>query len=146
MQRYTVYLYLETAVHVLGSTSTHHQERIQLYLQDLLFVTTPLLLSAAIVEELEPVWVCCGWRTPPTGHSNRFQLFHDSKGKPLTTLYGTYDWQTCYLHVSTIWWAWEPQPPRNMCGDSFTFDLRGCGPIVLHFITYTIRSDFKEHR
>jgi hypothetical protein len=23
-----------------------------------------LLLSAAIVEELEPVWVCCGWRTP----------------------------------------------------------------------------------
>jgi hypothetical protein len=26
------------------------------------------------VEELEPVWVCCGWRTPPTVHSNRFQL------------------------------------------------------------------------
>jgi hypothetical protein len=22
--------------------------------------------------------VCCGWRTPPTAHSNRFQLFHDS--------------------------------------------------------------------
>jgi hypothetical protein len=31
----------------------------------LVFVT-PLLLSAAIVEELEPVWVYCGWRTPPT--------------------------------------------------------------------------------
>jgi hypothetical protein len=30
------------------------------------------------VEELEPVWVCCGWRTPPTALSNRFQLFHDS--------------------------------------------------------------------
>ena len=54
MQRYTVYLYLETALHVSGGTSTHHQERIQLYLQHLLFVT-PLLLSAAIVEELEPV-------------------------------------------------------------------------------------------
>jgi len=27
---------------------------------------------------LEPVWVCCGWRTPPKTHSNRFQLFHDS--------------------------------------------------------------------
>jgi hypothetical protein len=54
MQRYTVYLYLETALHVSGSTSTHHQERIQLYLQHLVFVT-PLLLSAAIVEELEPV-------------------------------------------------------------------------------------------
>jgi hypothetical protein len=43
MQRYTVYLYMETALHVSGGTSTHHQE--------------------------------C---TPPTAHSNRFQLFHDS--------------------------------------------------------------------
>jgi hypothetical protein len=47
MQRYTVYLYLETALHVLGGTLTHHQERKQLYLQDLVFVR-PLLLSAAI--------------------------------------------------------------------------------------------------
>jgi hypothetical protein len=54
MQRYTVYLYLETALHVSGGASTHHQERIKLYLQHLVFVTTPLLLSAAIVEELEP--------------------------------------------------------------------------------------------
>jgi hypothetical protein len=30
MQRYTVYLYLETALHVSGGFSTHHQERIQL--------------------------------------------------------------------------------------------------------------------
>jgi len=22
--------------------------------------------------------VCCGWRTPPTAQSNRFQPFHDS--------------------------------------------------------------------
>jgi hypothetical protein len=64
MQRYTVYLYLETALHVSGGTSTHHQELIQLYLQHLVFVT--------------PVWVCCGWRTPPTAHSKLFQLFHDS--------------------------------------------------------------------
>jgi hypothetical protein len=54
MQYYTVYLYLETAVHVSGGTFTHHQERIQLYLQHLVFVTL-LLLSAAIVEEMEPV-------------------------------------------------------------------------------------------
>jgi hypothetical protein len=54
MQRYTVYLYLETALHVSGGTFTHHQELIQLYVQHLVFVT-PLLLSAAIVEELEPV-------------------------------------------------------------------------------------------
>jgi hypothetical protein len=50
MQPYNVYLYLKTALHVSGGNSTHHQERIQLYLQ----------------------------RTPPTAHSNRFQLFHDS--------------------------------------------------------------------
>jgi hypothetical protein len=54
MQRYTVYLYLETALHVSGVTATHHQERIQLYLQHLVFVTR-LLLSAAMVEELELV-------------------------------------------------------------------------------------------
>jgi hypothetical protein len=54
MQRHTVYLYLETALNVSGGTSTHHQERIQLYLQHLVFVA-PLLLSAAIVEELEQV-------------------------------------------------------------------------------------------
>ena len=54
MQHYTIYLYLETALHVSGGTSTHHQERIQLYLQHLVFVT-PLLLPAAIAEELEPV-------------------------------------------------------------------------------------------
>jgi hypothetical protein len=39
--------YLETALHVSGGTTTHHQERIQLYLQHMVFVT-PLLLSAAI--------------------------------------------------------------------------------------------------
>jgi hypothetical protein len=32
MQRYTVHLYLETALHISDGTSTHHQERIQLYL------------------------------------------------------------------------------------------------------------------
>jgi len=40
--------------HVSVVTITHHQERKQLYLQRLVFVT-PLLLSAAIVEELELV-------------------------------------------------------------------------------------------
>jgi hypothetical protein len=41
--------YLETALHVSGGTITHHQERKQLYLQHLVFVTD------AIVEELELV-------------------------------------------------------------------------------------------
>jgi hypothetical protein len=53
MQSYTVYLYLETALHVSGGTSTHHQERIQMYLQHLVFVT-PLLLSAICLSVL---WV-----------------------------------------------------------------------------------------
>jgi len=39
--------YLETALHVSGGTITHHQERIQLYLQQLVFVT-PLLLPTAV--------------------------------------------------------------------------------------------------
>jgi hypothetical protein len=46
--------YLETALHVLGGTTTHHQKRKQLYQQHLAFVT-PLLLPAAVVEELELV-------------------------------------------------------------------------------------------
>jgi hypothetical protein len=43
--------YLETALHISGGITTYHQERKQLHL---LFVT-PLLLSTAIVEELEAV-------------------------------------------------------------------------------------------
>jgi hypothetical protein len=54
MQYCAIYLYLETTLHVSGGTTTHHLERIQLYLQHLVFVTQ-LLLSAAIVEELELV-------------------------------------------------------------------------------------------
>ena len=42
--------YLETALHVSGGTTTHHQEGKQLYLQHLIFVT-PLLLPAAIPPE-----------------------------------------------------------------------------------------------
>ena len=52
MQRYTVYL--KTALHVSGGATTQHQERKQLYVQHVIFVT-PLLLPTAIVEELELV-------------------------------------------------------------------------------------------
>jgi hypothetical protein len=66
-------IYLTTALRVSGFTITHLQEHKTT-------VTTAsgkrhtVLLSAAIVEELELIWVCCGWRTQP----NQFQLFHDS--------------------------------------------------------------------
>jgi hypothetical protein len=46
--------YLENVLHVSAGTITHHQEHKQQYLQHLVFCT-PLLLSVAIVEELEPV-------------------------------------------------------------------------------------------
>jgi hypothetical protein len=46
--------YLETALHVSGGTSINHQEHKQLYLQHLVLVA-PLLLPAAVVEELELV-------------------------------------------------------------------------------------------
>jgi len=45
---------METDLHISGGIFTHHQERKQLYLQHLVFVT-PLLLPATIVEELELV-------------------------------------------------------------------------------------------
>jgi hypothetical protein len=75
MQLYTVYLYLETDLHVSGGTSTHHQERIQLYLQHLILVR-PLLLPAAIaagssnglITDVVNTVVCApddGWRYHP---------------------------------------------------------------------------------
>jgi hypothetical protein len=69
------------SLHVSGGTSTHHQESIQLYLQHLVFVT-PLLLSDAIVEDLEPVWVCCGWRT----HENSYVLLEHPYENPYVLL------------------------------------------------------------
>jgi hypothetical protein len=80
VQRYTVYLYLETALHISGGTSTHHQERRQLYLQHLVFVT-PLLLSAAIVKELEQFECAVGGVRHPQHtqtFSNSFTIAADS--------------------------------------------------------------------
>jgi len=48
MQQYTVYLYLQTALHVSGCISTHHQEIITLYLQYLALMR-PLLLPVVDV-------------------------------------------------------------------------------------------------
>jgi hypothetical protein len=61
MQRYTIYLYLETALHVSGGNFTYHQERIQLYLQHLVFVTRYCYLPLSwkswnrLEQELEQV-------------------------------------------------------------------------------------------
>jgi len=48
MQQYTIYLYLQTAVHVSGSICTYLQELITLYLQCLALMR-PLLLPVVNV-------------------------------------------------------------------------------------------------
>jgi len=74
--------YLEAALHVSGGSITHHQERKQLYLQHLVFVT-PLLLYAAIVEELELVCVCVvGGVRHPQHTSQSTQFSFNSFGTP----------------------------------------------------------------
>jgi hypothetical protein len=104
MQSYTIYLYLETALHVLGGTSTHHQESKQLYLQHLVFVT-PLLLSAAIIWN----WFECavgGVRHPQhtqTGSSSS-TIAADSSNGVTNTRYSRY---SCMCS-----WLWVEVPPE----------------------------------
>jgi len=54
--------YLTTTLYVSGVTITHLQDH-----KTTLTTTSgnryTVLLSAAIVEKLELVWVCCGWRS-----------------------------------------------------------------------------------
>ena len=51
----TQFIYFwKTSISISGGISTHHQEHTQLYLQYLVYVK-PLLLPAAIVDELELV-------------------------------------------------------------------------------------------
>jgi hypothetical protein len=49
MRLRTVYLLLQTALHVSGSDATHHQEHIQLPSQRLTLVVVPEMLPPAIV-------------------------------------------------------------------------------------------------
>jgi len=59
MQRYTVYLFLETALHVSGGTTTHHQEHTQLYLQHLALVKVPDTADTVVCAPDD------GWRYLP---------------------------------------------------------------------------------
>ena len=94
-------LYLETALHVSGGASTHHQERMQLYLQHLVFVT-PLLLSAAIVEELEQVWVC---------HPQHTQTGSISSTIAADSSNGVTNTRCCRYSCMRSWW-WVEVPPE----------------------------------
>ena len=93
--------YLETALHVSGGTVTHHQERKQLYLQHLVFVT-PLLLSAAIM--------CCavgGIRHPQhtQTNSNFSTIAADSNN-------GVTNTRCCRYSCLCSWW-WVTVPPET---------------------------------
>jgi len=68
--------YLTTALHVSGVTITHLQEH-KTTVTAASGNRYTVLLSAAIVEELELILVCCGWRTPRTAHSMRYALYWD---------------------------------------------------------------------
>ena len=59
MQRYRVYLFLKTALHVLGGTTTHHQEHTQLYLQHLALVKVPDTADTVVCAPDD------GWRYLP---------------------------------------------------------------------------------
>jgi hypothetical protein len=97
-QRYTVYVYLETALHVSGGTSTHYEERIQLYLQHLVFVT-PLLLSAdiAVGAVRHPQYTQTG--------SNSSTIAADSSNGVTIT-------RCCRYSCIRSWW-WVEVPPET---------------------------------
>jgi hypothetical protein len=82
MQLYTIYLYLETALHVLGENSTHHQKRIQLYLQHLVFVT-PLLLfcryRGKVGTGLSVLWVAYALFASISSLSGTWRCSNDTK-------------------------------------------------------------------
>jgi hypothetical protein len=65
MQLYTVY-FIWKLLYMFRVVPSPIIRRGNNYLQHHVFFT-PLLLSAVIVEELELVSVCCGWRTPDGG-------------------------------------------------------------------------------
>jgi len=48
MQQYTVYFYMQTALHVSGGISTHHQELMSLYPQYLALLIPLLLLVVSV--------------------------------------------------------------------------------------------------
>ena len=95
--------YLESALHVSGGTTTHHQESKQLYLQHLVFVT-PLLLSALSWKS----WNWFEYAVHNTAHSNQFHLFHDSADISNVVT----NTRCCRYSCLRSWW-WVVVPPET---------------------------------
>jgi len=104
---------------LLHDTSTHHQERIQLYLQHLVFVT-PLLLPAAIVEELNSSTIL-----PPIIRS-AYNCIHS-----IWYLSQRY----CYLPLS---WR-SSTPPRYFHPSSGAHNTASTASGICHTVTATCR-------
>jgi hypothetical protein len=100
MQRYTVYLYLETALRVSCGTSTHHQERTQL-----VFVT-PLLLSAAIS------WNRFDCAVGGVRHSQYTQTGSNSSTVASDSINGLTNNRCCRYSCMRSWW-WVEVPPET---------------------------------
>jgi hypothetical protein len=79
------------------------------------------LLSAAIVEELEPVWVCCGWRKPPTTHSHLFLIkwmwqYARCKGENLKTFFcGAVSYLRIFAFEGVSWKISRAKSKRWLC-------------------------------
>jgi hypothetical protein len=103
--------YLETALNVSGGTTAHHQEHKQLYLQHLVFVTQ-LLLSAAIVKELELVAVDTVFCAPDDGwryHQKYVKQFPDKINCIMLHLFGyILEYALTYLCNLTRYWLQAP--------------------------------------
>jgi hypothetical protein len=91
------------------------------YLQHLVIVT-PLLLSAALVEELELVWVCCGWRSwlrhcatsrkvPDLIPDGAIRIFHWRNPFGYTMALGSTQVLT-KMSTRNIFWGWRRPVPR----------------------------------
>ena len=115
IQRYTVYLYLETALHVSGCTSAHHQEHTQLYLRHLVLVK-PLLLTAAIAEELE---LCSNSSMIAAGSNNGLTSTRCRR----------------YSCVCTLWWAEiHPKHEEQFPDINKLYNIASCWIYILEYI------------
>jgi hypothetical protein len=102
--RHTLYLYIETALHVSGGACTHHQERIQLYLQHLVTVT-PLLLSAAIS------WNRFECAVGGVRHPQHTQTGSNSSTIASDSSRGVTNTRCCRYSCMFSWW-WVQEPPE----------------------------------
>ena len=118
----TQFIYFwKTALYVSDGISTHHQEHTQLYLKYLVLVK-PLLLPASIVEELELVWMWCGFwsvlvRLQP--HQNRSIQYphHTQTSSTSSTIEagssnGLTSTRYCKYSCVCSWW-WVEIPPET---------------------------------